>query len=167
MHNYDFFVLLRGTQKYAEIKSALKNIFGVKLRVVTSQDRAARAKELGIGVLAKRTKRLTILVAMCGPIRICFHTALCCLTRNYNNESDFWRILVQFVNFSNQLLLQLLYKSGRFTFRFWSFGEWVEVSIDDRLPTVRENGVSRLIFARNDDEPDEFWVSLMEKAFVK
>ena len=47
-------------------------------------------------------------------------------------------------------------------FRFWRFGEWVDVYIDDRLPA--KDG--ELIYARCED-PTEFWVALVEKAYAK
>ncbi|ESO97736.1 hypothetical protein LOTGIDRAFT_104198, partial [Lottia gigantea] len=51
---------------------------------------------------------------------------------------------------------------GVVCFRFWRFGEWVEVYIDDRLPTVDR----KLIYAHC-TEPNEFWVALIEKAYAK
>ncbi|RUS72090.1 hypothetical protein EGW08_020151 [Elysia chlorotica] len=52
--------------------------------------------------------------------------------------------------------------SGIFHCRFWQFGSWTEVFVDDLLPTVDGN----LLFARSSD-PNEFWVSLVEKAYAK
>nr|XP_014350117.1 PREDICTED: calpain-3-like [Latimeria chalumnae] len=51
---------------------------------------------------------------------------------------------------------------GVFQFRFWQFGNWVEVLVDDYLPT-RNRG---LIYARSENT-NEFWPSLLEKAFAK
>ncbi|KAK3593823.1 hypothetical protein CHS0354_014370, partial [Potamilus streckersoni] len=51
---------------------------------------------------------------------------------------------------------------GQFHCRFWQFGEWVDVYIDDLLPTVG----GEILFAKSSDS-DEFWVSLVEKAYAK
>ncbi|XP_062594364.1 calpain-A-like [Saccostrea cucullata] len=53
--------------------------------------------------------------------------------------------------------------AGIFHFNFWWYGKWVEVVIDDYLPT---DGY-RLIYARNREEPNEFWAALLEKAYAK
>ena len=50
---------------------------------------------------------------------------------------------------------------GVFRFRFFRFGEWVEVCVDDRLPTRH----GQLIYLRAKD-PNEFWSPLLEKVVL-
>uniref|UniRef100_A0A0B7BIK0 Calpain catalytic domain-containing protein n=1 Tax=Arion vulgaris TaxID=1028688 RepID=A0A0B7BIK0_9EUPU len=53
--------------------------------------------------------------------------------------------------------------NGKFKFNFWQYGKFVEVVVDDRLPTY--NG--KLIYGRNAEQPHEYWVPLLEKACAK
>uniref|UniRef100_A0A8C9BL66 Calpain catalytic domain-containing protein n=1 Tax=Phocoena sinus TaxID=42100 RepID=A0A8C9BL66_PHOSS len=80
-----------------------------------------------------------------------FLAALGCLTQN---PQHLQKILMD-QSFSYQY-------TGIFHFPFWQCGQWVEVVIDDRLPVLNNE-----YFFVNPYNKQEFWPSLLEKAYAK
>lgn len=53
---------------------------------------------------------------------------------------------------------------GIFHFRFWVYGQWYDIVIDDQLPFHSDG---RLVFCRNMKDKNEMWAPLLEKAYAK
>jgi hypothetical protein len=83
---------------------------------------------------------------------------------------DFQVLLVPSVFSSDHVLANLLCKrlfqkrNPVFHCRFWRFGVWNDVYIDDFLPIVHGESI---MGAHSATDKNEMWVSLLEKAFAK
>jgi hypothetical protein len=54
---------------------------------------------------------------------------------------------------------------GLFSFNFYKFGDWREVTVDGNVPTYKKKSAPSA-YGRGQD-PDEMWVPLLEKAYAK
>lgn len=78
-----------------------------------------------------------------------------CLGVLYLSKGLFYRVVPADQSFESPY-------QGVFRFRLWWCGEWVEVLVDDRLPTI--NGKLAFLQAQNSNS---FWPGLLEKAYAK
>lgn len=94
-----------------------------------------------------------------GSLGNCWFVAACCALAR---ERELWCMVVPNSEQQDYTVGDPRRHGGIFHFRFWSFGRWVDVTIDDRLPTIH----GKLIFAHSQLD-NEFWCSLLEKAYAK
>ncbi|GAB6033052.1 hypothetical protein CHUAL_012668 [Chamberlinius hualienensis] len=79
-----------------------------------------------------------------------------CLGCLYLTRGLFYRVVPADQSFDDENY------AGIFRFRIWWCGEWLEVTVDDRLPTVN----NRLVFVQA-QHSNQMWPALLEKAYAK
>ncbi|XP_073995012.1 calpain-B-like isoform X2 [Rhodnius prolixus] len=87
-----------------------------------------------------------------------------------SKASSWYLSVLTLLSLNKQLLNQVIPESqsfeddyaGIFHFRFWQYGHWVDIVVDDRLPTHQ----GQLIYARLSNQ-SRFWSLLLEKAYAK
>lgn len=94
-----------------------------------------------------------------GKLGNCWFVAACALVAQ---EAVFWRKVIPDSEKQEWDPAKPNEYQGIFRFRFWRFGQWCEVVVDDLLPT--HNG--ELVYVRSTAK-NEFWSALVEKAYAK
>ena len=65
------------------------------------------------------------------------------------------------------MIIKILALFISFRHRFWQYGDWIDVVIDDRLPVKETFNKKYRLSLTHSVEKGEFWVALLEKAYAK